>query len=129
MGEAFCILLFGKNGGRFTDTGMPIFEKEAKGTCYRGYDCGDCTILHAWAESLKANNWELSWECDKCLRESVHEKDNESRERIATGYYQSGKAGLPQEDMDYDQDNPWLAGCTKCGWKSSFLQLVIRRTK
>ena len=122
MGEAFCKLLFAKNGGRFTKTGMPIFEKEAKGTCQRGFDCHECGLIHEWVQSLEKNGYAASWECDSCLRKP----DEKGVERFVTEYYHGGQSGLAPDDPEFDPDIGGLPGCMSCGFRTSFLQLILR---
>ena len=48
------------------------------------------------------------------------------------GFYQAGRDSNenPHQDLtdfdNVDPDNPPITGCTRCGWQTSFLQLVLR---
>jgi hypothetical protein len=121
---AFCKILFGRNGGTFTAKGLPRFGiDDARGNCDRGSDCGECSLLQEWLKVMHAQGWDWSWECDKCLRDSDKANDNGEDRRFAQGFYQSG--GTPSEEVTA----PSLPGCTRCGWESNFLQLVLRKSK
>lgn len=129
---AFCKLLFARNGGTFNDRNMPVFDQKAwaRGACDRAYDCLDCGVMQDWLVYLQKVGWTIGWECDLCLKQTEEEKDREDMQRFVEGFYQSGRDPTRgQEDPDYDEDKPALAGCTRCGWESSFLQLVLRRKK
>lgn len=128
---AFCNLLWAYNGGQFGPTGLPLFTEVDEdgniplGTCDRAYDCSVCPLLHQWVERLVAQGWSASWECSYCLKGV---KSEVAAGRLAiTGYYQAGREPVPPEHEDHDQDQPALTGCTRCGWQTSFLQLVLRR--
>jgi hypothetical protein len=131
---AFCPLLFAYNGGQFTKLGKPIFVGEdIRGTCDKAFDCDDCRVMEAWLATLKAQDWVHGWECLACLRETKEQS------RSLPGYYQSGRSEklcvpeIDPIDKQYvenpDEDKPTVQGCTRCGWQSSFLQLVLRRGK
>lgn len=123
---AFCKILFGRNGGTFTSKGLPIFGvDDARGNCDRGWDCGECNIMHEWLGELATQGWEWGWECDKCLRDSMEADGLEGGSRLAQGFYQSGRAEFDPYDLRY----PAITGCTNCGWESSFLQLVLKKAK
>jgi hypothetical protein len=130
----FCKILFGKNGGKFTATGLPDFNREdeddwVRGCCTRAFDCGSCLFLQEWLAALQAQGWEFGWECDQCLRETLPLDRQNGVTRSVQGFYQAGRrAGLTPDDPDYDPDMPGLEGCTRnCGWESSLLQLVLRK--
>jgi len=128
---AFCKILFWKNGGTFDVRGMPIRaqrQQYIRGKCSQPYDCGQCSLLQEWLASLSAAGWQWGWECDACLKETLGQDRAAGTERFVQGYYQAGrKADLSPDDPDFDPDRPQLEGCTRCGWESSFLQLVLRR--
>lgn len=135
---AACKILFGKNGGTFTELGNPIWEKDVKALCDKAWDCGHCPYLHEWVAYRIAEGYSISWECDLCLRQTEKPDKAAGTERIVTGYYQSGrKFQMDSDDPMFDPDRPGLEGCTRvipetrevCGWESSFLQLVLRRRK
>jgi hypothetical protein len=123
---AFCKILFGHNGGTFTAKGLPRFGiDDVRGNCDRGFDCGECSLLHEWLKVMYAQGWAWSWECDRCLRETEKANDVGEDRRFAQGFYQSG--GTTQGPSEISA--PTLPGCTRCGWESSFLQLVLRKPK
>jgi hypothetical protein len=131
---AFCPILFESNGGGFTDSGLPILYDDSdegqqrRGRCDVAYDCGVCSLLHAWVERA-SQTWLIGWECDHCLKSTQKE---DGKKRWLPGFYQSGReAGTePHPDLpdfdNVDPDLPALSGCTRCGWQTSFLQLVLR---
>lgn len=132
---AFCPIYFGSNGGQFDSLGKPIFSKRdedgfpARGKCDRPFDCGTCPYLGQWVLNLQAQDWEIGWECEKCLKDTKKE-DTDKNIRFLPGFYQAGRSkDLKPEDSDYDPDRPPLEGCTRCGWETSFLQLIIRMRK
>jgi hypothetical protein len=116
--SAFCLLLFGSNGGQFDELGRPIFRGQL-GTCGRAFDCGTCPLMREWMLKLAQDGWEWGWECDQCLKNTFDTDHAREVERILPGYYQSS-----QPD---DEDHPPIEGCTRCGWQTSFLQLILRR--
>jgi hypothetical protein len=132
---SFCKILFGKNGGSFTETGLPILQPgeldddtQVRGKCSRAYDCGSCSYMQEWLVSLQEKGWHVGWECDRCLRESRYSDAETGVTRQVQGFFQAGrKKDKTQDDPDFDPDLPGLEGCTKCGWESSFLQLVLRK--
>ena len=127
---AFCKILFGVMGGTFSPTGLPVFEEGVRGHCTRAFDCGSCMYMHEWLASLIQHGWTWGWECTKCLKETKPIDDELGIERRVQGFYQAGRRhSLTQEDPDFDPDRPGLEGCTRCGWESSFLQLVLRRPR
>ena len=130
----FCKILFGVNGGKFTATGLPIIgeseddAERARGKCWRAFDCGSCIHMSTWLAQLEAQGWHFAWECDRCLRETEKLDKEAGTTRFVQGFYQAGrKYDRSPDDPDYDSDRPGLEGCTRCGWESSFLQLVLRR--
>lgn len=130
---AFCPVLFGKNGGRFTSTGLPIFNdpdddgEPARGKCDAPYDCGVCPYLGEWVSHLMSEGWRVGWECVYCIKDTKKLDEAEGRTRNLPGFFQSGRLPVPPEDPFYDPDQPPLHGCTRCGYESSFLQLVLRK--
>lgn len=127
---AFCPLYFAANGGTFTPAGLPILDNEnpVRGLCDIAFDCGVCGHLHAWLARIE-KDWSPGWECDACVKVTYR---TDPKGRVLTGFYQSGR---DQEDDPHehlpgfdnsDPDNPPLAGCTRCGWQTSLLQLVLR---
>lgn len=123
---AFCQIFFGANGGQFTELGNPIFYSTdemddggapVRGKCDRPYDCGTCPYMGQWVEGLQAQGWIIGWECYHCL------KLTKETPRLLPGFYQTGR--IPNPTLD---DQPeLLEGCTRCGWETSFLQLVLRK--
>ena len=123
---AFCKILFGRHGGTFTADGLPIFgADEARGNCDRGYDCGECSLLHEWIEGLAKQGWFWGWECDKCLRDTIKSDEEANIARFVQGFFQSGSKEQDPEALTA----PALTGCTRCGWETTFLQLVLRKPK
>lgn len=132
---AFCLIYFGANGGTFDELGRPIFKERdedgfpVRGKCDRPFDCGTCHHLGKWVLELQSQGWDIGWECYQCLKDTK-KTDTEENQRFLPGHYQAGrKQDLKEEDQDYDPDQPPLEGCTRCGWSTSFLQLVLRRKK
>lgn len=134
---AFCPVYYGANGGAFDDRGRPTWKTEdaeddgypIRGKCDRPFDCGTCPYLHQYVVSLEKQGWTISWECVHCLKETKRLDDEAHQERSLPGFYQSGRPQVPEDHPDYDSDQPPLGGCVRCGWASSFLQLVLRRAK
>lgn len=130
---AFCKILFWKNGGQFTATGLPDLsdrKRLVKGRCDKAWDCGQCTFLQEWLQLLQSQGWVWGWECDACLKATEKSDIEQNIQRLVQGFYQSGrKFTTPPDDPNFDPDRPGLEGCTRCGWESSFLQLVIRRPR
>jgi hypothetical protein len=128
---AFCKILFWKNGGQFSPTGLPVVNarEQVRGKCTRAYDCGQCSYLQEWIAFLQQQGWSFGWECDTCLKKTEVEDRKNGVERHVQGYYQAGRKyeTQPEDQWNWDPDRPGLEGCTRCGWESSFLQLVIRR--
>jgi hypothetical protein len=137
---AFCPILFAVNGGRFTDKGLPIFQEKdedgysPRGKCDRAFDCGVCPHLTAWVNQFAVAGWSVGWECNACLKNTAKSDAEERLDRLLPGYYQSGRD--PDDENPFpempgfdnkDADRPPLHGCTRCGWQSSFLQLIMRR--
>lgn len=125
---------------------VPAGNPEAVAWCERAYDCGVCPHLHKFLNTKIAEGWAFGWECDRCLKVTKELDAGNGVERKVTGIYQAGrKFGISSESNDYDPDAPGLEGCThihefddpevdkrageKCGWETSFLQLVLRRRK
>lgn len=141
---AACPLLFAASGGRFTPLGLPVVggvvvldtedvdpdhNRAASILCDEAYDCGTCPLLRQWVATEAQQGWSIGWECSNCLKETFRrERDDPALERKLPGFYQAGRDVAPDHE-DYDPDNPPLAGCTRCGWGSSFLQLVLRRQR
>lgn len=124
---AFCPILFAANGGTFDEKGLPIFNQQDKrtwvaGKCSKPHDCGECSLLHEWVNGLMAQGWTVGWECIHCLKETKAEGDK----RILPGFYQASRfRGAPENYVEAEPKKA-IAGCTRCGWGSSFLQLVLR---
>jgi hypothetical protein len=132
---AFCRIFFGANGGQFDALGRPIFHNveedgfPIRGKCDKPFDCGTCSYLGQWILVLNGQGWQVGWECNKCLRDT-EKQDKAELQRSLPGFYQSGRhSSLTPKDADYDSDQPPLDGCTRCGWETSFLQLVLRKRK
>lgn len=148
--SAFCSLFFAHNGGSFDANGKPIFSNEqievenletgesdyvdpvpVRGKCSTVFDCGRCPLLTEWVNDKLAAGWSVGWECQQCLSEtwlSEQPSVNPSIERLVPGYYQAGSPlDTPKDSLAYDEDRPQLEGCTRCGYATSFLQLIIRR--
>lgn len=117
---AFCPILFGATGGRFTPLGKPIFDRNDEvppnALCDTAYDCGLCPHMQKWLEARAQEDLFISWECDKCIKETS------KIERTLPGFYHSGMGEM-------DEDNPKLDGCTRCGHPTPFLQLVLRKER
>ena len=126
---AFCPIFFGANGGKFTpDTHLPIMRKGIRGLCNRPWDCGACSLLREWIDAKQREGWVVGWECDDCLKRTRKWDDTDGGGRELPGFYQAGRLPRPKDDPEYDKDKPKLEGCTRCGYETSFLQLVLRRT-
>ncbi len=122
---AFCPLLFAENGGEFTENNKPIFKMDARtyvrGKCDEAYDCGECNILIRWCEKRAAEGYHIGWECVHCLKET------KAVLRWLPGFYESSRyRGLP-EDWVLVEPERRLDGCTRCGFGTPLLQLVLRR--
>jgi hypothetical protein len=123
--SAYCKLFFARNGGQFTDTGLPIFRRGVKALCPRPFDCQTCQIMQSWLSGLPSSGWSPSWECVECLKKSQSLPADEGR--LVQGFFQSARPGPGQGDpFDVDEDSPPLSGCPLCGFPTSFLQLVLR---
>lgn len=125
----FCPLYFASNGGSFQQNGLPIFvdHEDIRGNCDKPYDCIECSLLQEWVHALQADSWVPGWECEQCLKDTRLEK------RVLPGFYQTGRdpetdpfSSLPGYSNE-EISTPQLTGCTRCGWQTSFLQLVLRR--
>lgn len=117
---AACPLYFSAHGGQFDRRGNPIFNGiPIPAVCDRAFDCGTCSLMTQWVSSMVASGWVVGWECDKCLKETFLEDKGGGRGRIVPGFYHSGRRD--------DPDNGGLTGCTRCGWESSFIQIILRR--
>jgi hypothetical protein len=99
---AFCRLLHAANGGRFTETGLPILEEGIRGTCDEPYDCAACQHMQEWLRSLSSQGYSLTWECQTCLRNTA------PIWRYLPGHYQEGN-------------------CQRCGFNTPLLQLTVRK--
>jgi hypothetical protein len=122
----YCKLYFANNGGQFTDTGLPIFQRGIRANCPKPFDCYDCNIMQRWLAELHADGWATSWECTECLKRSL---PNEA-DRQVQGFFQSGRPSPGNGDpFDVDEDRPSLVCCPICGFQTSFLQLVLRRVR
>lgn len=127
---AFCPILFDVNGGKFTPNGLPIITDpdedgfSPRGLCDIAYDCGVCSYLNEFVAKHASLGWQVGWECPACL------KATKDFPRELPGYYQEGRdEDNPPELENFDNtnnDKTPLKGCTRCGWQSSFLQLVFR---
>ena len=124
---AFCPLLFSANGGEFDQKGRPIFRqlqearKFIRGKCDEAYDCGECELLVRWCNERAAEGFHIGWECVHCLKET------KAVPRWTPKFYQSSKYRGPPEDRDLVEPDRSLDGCTRCGWGSMVLQLVLRK--
>ena len=132
---AFCPIYYGANGGLFDERGVPMEDPDAeetvhtRGKCDRPFDCGTCPYLHQWVGKLASQGMGIAWECIACLKQTKKMDKESGVIRFIPGYFQAGRPPVPEGHPDYDKDNPPLAGCTRCGWESSFLQLIIRRRR
>ncbi len=134
---AFCPLYFSSNGGSFKSNGLPIFadDEDIRGNCDKPYDCAECSLLQDWLTALRANAWVPAWECEQCLKDVALEEKRSNVERVLPGFYQTGRD--PETDpfplmpayVNDEVATPMLSGCTRCGWQTSFLQLVLRRQR
>ena len=119
---AFCPVLFGANGGRFDENGLPIFQRKrelvVRGRCSDAYDCGTCPHLTAWLGYQTGAGWQVSWECVECIKQTDRPDEEIGLERRTPGFYQEGTNETASKG---------LPGCMRCGWESLFLQLVLRR--
>lgn len=139
---AACMILFADSGGRISDDGKPIFDDpdsdgvSPRAKCSRAYDCGVCSLLHREVSRAEMEGWVPGWECSKCIDATRREDTANDVERVLWGYYQAGRIpgtdpydGALGEYDNSDPDGPAISGCTRCGWQSSFLQLVTRRRR
>ena len=133
--NSFLAILFGANGGQFTpDTHLPIMHQEVgdfgiRARCSRPWDCGTCSLMRKWIEARQAQGWFSGWECSDCLKRTAKfDLGDGGGGRELPGFYQAGRRAYPPDDLNYDADRPGLLGCTRCGFETSFLQLVLRRT-
>jgi hypothetical protein len=107
-----------------TDLGDEMFVRSL---CSRAWDCGRCSLMHEWVRGLATSGWAVGWECVGCLKDTRRE-DEENGGRVLPGFYQAGRRfDRTPDDPEFDKDRPALEGCTRCGWESSLLQLVLRR--
>lgn len=133
---AFCPLLFAANGGQFTPLGLPIFDPREyvseedperglggdevyyspRGKCDEPWDCGTCPLMRQWIEGKLSEGWDVNWECIGCVKASQRLDKDADLERQLPGFFQG-------------TDHPSLTGCSSCGCRSSFLQLVLRRPR
>lgn len=125
---AFCKLLYAANGGEFNKLGLPIKGKvRVRGRCDAAYDCVSCPLMMEWLALTQSQGWRSGWECLKCLSDT-RDEDLAIGVRELPGFFSAGRSpDLSPEDEDFDPDRPILWGCTRCGWESSFLQLVLRK--
>lgn len=114
--SAFCPLYFSANGGTFTPSGEPIFTMNTPGLCDRAFDCGTCSLMTRWVGGV--SGWQIGWECDKCLKDTFLGDKSQGIKRWLPGFYQSS---------DSEGSTTYSGGCTRCGWHSSFLQIILRR--
>lgn len=136
---AFCPILFGSNGGRFTERGLPIIDdpdedgESPRGLCDIAFDCGVCSLLAEWVQRYVDQGWAVGWECPHCLKKTKGEDGQRGLVRLLPGYFQEGRDEENPPDIENfnntNQDKTPLKGCTRCGWQSSFLQLVMRRQR
>jgi hypothetical protein len=124
VGLAFCKILFAAKGGQFDAHGRPIFVEGVAALCDDPHDCGGCAHLQNWCSQLIAEGWQLSWECVSCLRETEVLDKAANTSRHIQGYFQQGGK---HPWATPDEEEPHLAGCTRCGAASIVLQLIIRR--
>lgn len=139
--SAFCTFRFSANGGRFTGNGLPIITDEDKdedgivisGKCTNPGDCNDCGDLRVKALELYQQGWSIDWECDQCIKVTRKSDRLQGITRELPGVYQTGRnpssnpfPDLPKFDNSENRP-PSVAGCMRCGWQTSFLQLILRR--
>lgn len=136
---AFCPLLYLSNGGKSEDLAefqrilnpeeelrwtQETARKYVRGKCDEAFDCGTCSILVGFTQEKKADGYQVGWECFDCLKE----KRSAAAPRWLPGFYQSSKYRGPPESRVLVEPDSFLDGCTKCGFGSSLLQLVLRKT-
>lgn len=152
-----CPILFESTGGQLDERGRPLFirqgeefvplgDPQARINCDRAYDCGVCQLLHGWLKAKIDAGYSFGWECDQCLRDTLKADKENNIDRIVTGYYQAGRRfDIDPQSLEFDPDVPGIEGCTRvyelddpennkragerCGWETSFLQLVLRRRR
>lgn len=139
--SAFCSFRFLANGGRFTERGLPIItndERDAEGLvisgkCVNPGDCDSCEDLRVKVTELFHQGWSVDWECVHCIKTTKKDDLRQGIVRDLPGVFQSGRdpnsAPLPElPNYDNSEDRPpSLTGCMRCGWQTSFLQLILRR--
>lgn len=97
---AFCHLLFLENGGKLNSKGKPIDIGKRRSLCNRPYDCSTCDVMQRSLRQIPPGT-SATWECVDCLEKT------KSQPRALPGYFTSGE-------------------CPRCGYETSFLQLVLR---
>ena len=118
--SAFCPLYFSAHGGQFNDRGLALFNgMRIPGVCDRAFDCGTCSLMSKWVNEMMSVGWAVGWECDRCLKDTYLADKSSKTGRILPGFYQSS-----QPD---DKERGYIDGCTRCGWQTSFLQIILRR--
>jgi len=117
---AFCPLYFSAHGGQFNEKGLALFSgMMIPGVCDRAFDCGTCSLMSKWVSEMIAAGWSVGWECDQCLKNTFLDDKGRGVNRLLPGFYQAS-----QPDP---QQSGFIPGCTRCGWQTSFLQIVLRR--
>jgi hypothetical protein len=125
-----CPLLYelygGRIGSRWEILESPPEESEnfKRLLCDKGFDCGQCELLHKKLEPLR--NIHSSWWCSKCIREAP-------KPYFLPGFYQGA---MDTRSLDtsafpnfiHEEESQVLRGCLGCGEPSNFLQLIIWRT-
>jgi len=118
--QAFCPLYFSHNGGKFNDRGLALFSGEGiPGVCDRAFDCGTCSLMSKWVGEKMAEGWVIGWECVTCVKNTYLDDKGRGVHRLLPGFYQSSQPDPNQRGF--------IPGCTRCGWESSLLQIILRR--
>lgn len=126
---AFCPLLYVRNGGEIDgeniETGRIVLSTKrqyVRGKCDEAFDCGECGVLNDWLAEEATKGFHIGWECVTCLKETK----NAVPQRLP-GFFQSSRYRGPLWDRVLAEPERPLDGCTRCGFGTITLQLVLRK--
>lgn len=148
--EAFCLLLWGYQGGRVNAKGLPVSTPgvRASGYCDNPDDCYRCPLMQQ--EIVRHPPGHANWVCPACLKDVVAVAKAKDVPVRLTGHYTEGQCQYrgctrpPRHEFDVPSDH-FLVGTEdevedqmvhQSGWTdadlverprgySRFLQLVI----